>query len=96
MVPAYCHACGSAYPWTAQRIVGAHELADALHRLTPRERELLKRSIDELIADGPQTELAIVRFKTLIAKAGGEAAVTFREILIHVVSEAVRRAIWGA
>jgi hypothetical protein len=78
-----------------QRLLEAHELAGELDRLSPKERELLKKSIDELLADGPQTHLAALRFKRLVAKGGADAAAAFKEILVSVVSEAVRRAIWG-
>jgi hypothetical protein len=94
--PSYCPGCGSPYPWTEQRILEAQELADELDQLSLDERELLKKSIDDLLADGPRTQLASLRFKTLVAKAGADAAASFKEILVSVVSEAVRRVIWGA
>jgi hypothetical protein len=94
--PAYCPGCGSPFPWTEQRLLQAYALADDLEQLTPKERELLKQSIDELLADGPHAQLASVRFKKLVAKAGVQAAASFQEILVSIVSEAVRRLIWGA
>jgi hypothetical protein len=95
VVPAYCHGCGSAYPWTDKRTAAAKELVEELAHLKPHERELLKRTIDELVLDTPRTQLAIVRFKRLVAKAGPDAGIALRELLVLVVSEAVRRAIWG-
>lgn len=93
-LPAYCLACGAPYPWTEQRVLAAKEFADEIEHLKPHERELLKVSIDELLTDTPRTEIAIVRFKRLVAKAGEDAGVGLREILVSVVSEAVKRAIW--
>jgi hypothetical protein len=94
-VLAYCLHCGRAYPWTDRRVQAAKELANELAQLKPPERELLKRSIEELLDDTPRTQLAVVRFKRLVAKAGPEAGIALREMLVNVVSEAVRRAIWG-
>jgi hypothetical protein len=93
--PAYCGSCGAIFPWTRQRIEAAKQLADEAGRLSRRERELLKRSIDDLVRDTPATQLAAARFKRLAEKAGYGAAVAFREILVNVVSEAAKRAIWG-
>src|SRR5437763_69235 len=42
---AYCPECGTAHPWTEQRINAAKELADEIEHLKPQERALLKRSI---------------------------------------------------
>lgn len=94
-LPAFCLACGSPYPWTVQRVESAKELADELVQLKPRERVLLKQSIDDLLTESPRTELAIVRFKRLIAHSGEDTRIAFREMLVLVVSEAVRRALWG-
>jgi hypothetical protein len=94
-VPAYCLGCGAAYPWTERRIRAAKEVADEIEHLKPQERELLKRSIDDLLVDTPRTELAVVRFKRLLAKAGEDTNIALREILVLVVSDAVRHGIWG-
>jgi hypothetical protein len=95
-LPIYCLGCGSPYPWTERRINAAKELAAEIETLKPHERELLKRSIDDLLTDTPRTQLAVVRFKRLAAKAGEDARLGLREILVSLASEAVRRAVWGA
>ncbi len=91
-----CPSPATSMPWTESRIRAAKELADDIEHLRPRERELLKQSIDELLTDSPRADLAVVRFKRLIAKAGDDTHIALREILVLVVSDAVRRAIWGA
>ena len=93
--PSFCHKCGTPYPWTESRLEAAQELADELDDLTPREREVLKRSLDDLVADTPRTALAATTFKTLVAKAGPVVAAGFKEILIEVVTESAKRQIWG-
>lgn len=95
VVPAYCPSCGTPYPWTAARLRAAAELADLMERLTPRERQLLKDSIHSLACDGPSSPLAVVRLKQLLAKVGPAAADSFRQILTDILTEAVRKALWG-
>jgi hypothetical protein len=93
--PAYCGSCGAVFPWTRQWIEAAKQLADEAGRLSRRERELLKLSVDDLVRDTPATQLAAMRFERLAEKAGYGVAVALREILVNVVSEAAGKVIWG-
>jgi hypothetical protein len=93
--PVYWGSCGVILSWTRQRIEAVKQLADEAGRRSRRERELLKQAVDDLVRDTPAIQLAAVRFKRLAEKAGYGAAVAFREILVNVVSEAAKRAIWG-
>lgn len=93
--PNYCHGCGKPYPWTDATLGAARELADELDHLTPQEREILKGSLDDLVADTPRTALAATRFKKLVAKAGPVVAEGLRELLIGVVTESAKKMIWG-
>jgi hypothetical protein len=94
--PGYCHECGKPYPWTKTRLDAARLLTDEIAELDDSEKTLLKASIDELIADTPSTPLAVVRFKKYAAKGGRELAQGLKDILVDMVSETVRKAIWGA
>lgn len=94
-LPSYCHNCGAAYPWTEARLQAARELADELDDLTPDERDSLRGSLDDLVADTPRTPLAATRFKKLVAKAGPVVADGFKQMLIDVVSESAKKMIWG-
>jgi len=93
-VPSFCHACGKPYPWTAKKLDAARELAEETEGLEPDEVEKLKGSLDDLIRETPKTPVAAVRFKKLVAKAGAHTAQAFRDILVDVVSEAAKKAIW--
>ena len=93
--PSYCHKCGAAYPWTQARLQAARELADELDELSPDEIDVLKGSLDDLVADTPRTALAATRFKKLVAKVGPVVADGFKQILIDVVSESAKKMIWG-
>lgn len=93
-VPKFCSNCGAPYPWTENRLKAAHDLANEITEISEDERDILNQSLDELVKDTPQTQVATVRFKKIVSKAGKEVANAFREILIDIVSEAVRKMIW--
>lgn len=94
-LPSFCHDCGKAYPWTSRRLEAAKAYAQELNALTPEERVQLAVSLDELVKDTPMAQVAAGRFKRLAAKAGKEASGFFRDILVDVFSETVKKAIWG-
>ncbi len=92
--PGFCHNCGSTYPWTQKKLDAARELANELEELDAEEKSLLARSLDDLVRENPNTPVAVNRFKKLVAKAGAASAQGFRNILVDVLSEAVRKQIW--
>ena len=92
--PAFCHNCGRPYPWTDSKLRAARALSDELDNLTPDERDLLKKSLDDIVRDTPQTTLSALRFKKIAAKAGLTAANALRDILVDIVSEAAKKVIW--
>ena len=93
--PSYCHNCGGAFPWTVSSIEAAAELADELDALTAEEKEQLKSSFPDLVKNTPKTIVAETRFKKLMKKAGAEAYDGMKSILIDVVSEAVKKSVFG-
>lgn len=92
-IPAFCHTCGEPYPWTQAKIRAAKELAQLVDS-SPDDKKLLEASIDELVRDTPGATVAAVRFKGMVAKAGKTFADGFRDILVDVLSEAVKKTIW--
>lgn len=93
--PAFCPHCGSPYPWTANALVAAKSLTNEVEGLTPEDRQTLSTSIDDLVSEGPQADLAATRFRLISAKLGNQAVTAFRDILVNVVSESIKKAIWG-
>ena len=93
-VRALCHACGRPYPWTRTRIEAAKALAEEQDELTIADRLLLQSSIDDLVVDTPKTSVALIRFKKLMLKIGKQGADGFKDILVNVLSEAVRKQLW--
>ena len=93
-VRAYCHACGRPYPWTRAGIEAAKALAEELDGLNDAEKLLLQASIDDLVSDTPRTNVALIRFKKLMPKVGKQAADGFKNVLVNVLSESVRKQLW--
>ena len=95
-LPIFCPDCSKPYPWTEEKLKAAQELADEVENLSPEERDLLKKSIDDIVRETPHATVAVSRFKRLVAKAGPVAADMYREILLPLLSEAVKKAIWSS
>src|SRR6266567_8199701 len=89
--PDYCHSCGRAYQWTASRIEAAKDLALEAEGLDEDERDLLARSLDDIIKETPRTQLAASRFKRLMAKAGVGSAHALREFVVEIGRKRPRR-----
>ena len=93
--PKFCSTCGAPYPWTVTRLKAAHDHANKIKGISKEERKLLNLSIDELVRDTPQTNVAIVRLKKMMSKVGPEFYDVFKKVLIEIMSEAARKAIFG-
>jgi hypothetical protein len=92
--PAFCHGCGKPYPWTEKKIEAAKKWAQESWKLTQTERNQLEECLDHLICDTPQATVATKGFKMLVAKAGKTVADGFRDLLVEIVSESVKKQIW--
>lgn len=93
-VPKYCNSCGKPYPWTQSAIDSAKELIE-MSELDSTDKESFNESIPDLLVDTPKTKLAITKFKIYTSKIGSGIADGLKEVLVDVVSETVKRAIWG-
>lgn len=92
--PSFCHNCGKPYPWTERALQAARELALETDSLTSDEKQTLTKSLDDLVRDTPQTQVAIVRFKKLAQKAGSTVADGLKSVLVSVITEAAKKQIW--
>jgi hypothetical protein len=93
--PRFCHNCGKPYPWTARTLEAAKVDALELQTLTTEERVQLAQSLDDLVKDTPMAQVAAGRFKRLASKAGRGAPECFKDVLVDLVSETVKKTIWG-
>lgn len=92
--PQFCYQCGNPYPWLETKIQAARELAQELDNISDDEKEILVKSIDEIVIDTPKTEVAAIRLKKILSKSGQQVAEAFKNILVSVVSESVKKMIW--
>lgn len=89
--PRHCHACGNPFPWTEAATRAWLELVEESEGLPKDEKERLKGSIDDLIADTPGTNVAVMRVKKWLAKAGREVGAAVKQIVLDVGTEAVKK-----
>ena len=93
--PAFCYQCGQPFPWTVAALRAAEDLTDEMDALSDDEKVSLKKTLPDLVRETPRARVAQTRFKKLMNKAGGEAAAGIRSLLTDIVSETVRKALFG-
>jgi hypothetical protein len=77
------------------RLDAARELIEFEDKLTTKEKELLKNSLDDIIAENPKTEIAAIKFKHIMAKVGQETAKASRDIIVNIASETAKKILLG-
>jgi hypothetical protein len=92
--PCFCIYCGNPFPWTESKLIAAHELANEVEDLTEEDRNILQTSIDDLVKDTPSSNLSAIRFKKVMQKVGPAVASMFREILVDVLSETIKKSLF--
>ncbi|MEA4866689.1 MAG: DUF2321 domain-containing protein [Sphaerochaeta sp.] len=93
--PSFCHNCGRPFPWTERSLQAASELMELSGKLEDAELIQFRTDLDSLMKDTPQTKVASFRVKTFLSKVGKEIASGVRDILVDIVSETAKKAIWG-
>jgi hypothetical protein len=58
--------------------------------LEVHERDQLRRSIDHIIRQTPQTPQAVRRINEALSRVGGETAETLRELFLSIASAEVK------
>ena len=93
--PSFCYNCGNAFPWTERKIASAVELIEVGAELSSEELQEFRTDLSELTKDSPKTQVASLRFKKVMTKVGTSIASGVRDIVVDVLSEAAKKAIWG-
>ena len=93
--PKFCVSCGDPYPWTSTALEAALEYADEAENLSSEQREELKSGIRDLVQESPKTPLAIIRVKRLLVTAGSGIADATKKVLTDIISEVVKRQLFG-
>jgi hypothetical protein len=73
----------------------AQKIAETIESLSVDERKELKNILGDIVHETSQARIAETKFNGLIKKAGKDAYDAIKSILIDVVSEAVRKTIFG-
>jgi hypothetical protein len=94
--PAFCFQCGNPFPWTADKVSAAKELADELDGISADDLSKLKSAIDDVTSGGPRGELGAVRIKKMVGKAGGAVDNALWKITVDIASEAARKIMLGS
>ena len=92
--PPFCAECGKAFPWTEARLSAAREIADELE-VSDDDKEKLKGSLDDLVRESPKTEVAKLKFKNVMRKAGSASLDIMKDTLSDVLSEVVKKSLFG-
>lgn len=90
--PSFCFNCGEMLPWTFKAIEAACELAS--DNLQKTEIDNLRKSLDEITRDTPYTVIAVKRIKEILPKIPNGLGKAFREILISIMTEAAKKAMF--
>jgi hypothetical protein len=93
--PAFCHECGEPYPWTEQRLAAVKQLTDEVAEFSAEEREQFQQSVNDIVKQTPNTPVAVNRLRRLMSKGGQWVTEGLRTILVDVLSEAIKKQIWG-
>ncbi|MDQ3837130.1 MAG: DUF2321 domain-containing protein [Thermoproteota archaeon] len=94
--PRFCIACGNPFTWFETKVNAAKELAGMHKDLNDKERELLKKSFDDLIEDNAKSEVAAIKIKPiLLNKLKQGAQDTLYRFAIDVASETSKKILMG-
>lgn len=95
---AYCVHCGVALPWTESHFNAVREVASYIDGLNDADRRTLEEILPDLASrePTPRTELGIIKMKGLFKKGGSAFLEASNKLLVDVLSEAVKKSLFGA
>ena len=88
--PQYCLACGRPFPWTEQVISAVRMAFRELVDLDRYERDQLRRSLEHITHETPETRAAVERINAALARIGGETAHSLRALFLDIAVESVK------
>jgi hypothetical protein len=93
--PCFCHSCGKPYPWVEKKLGVGTALIQEMQGLSDSEKDALSKSLGDLVRDVPETEVAVVRFKKYLPKAGAAVYDAFKAVMISVATDEVKKKLFG-
>lgn len=94
-IPNFCIHCGQAYPWVAERLKAAEELADLIDEMSDEDKRLLTKTFNDLVRETPRSQVAALQFKKVVSQTEQHIKAAFRDILLDVVTEPVKKLLFG-
>lgn len=93
--PSFCFNCGNPFPWTERKIEATIELIQTDGNISDEELSQFRNDLGDLVKDSPKVQVASLRFKQTMSKVGSSVASGARDIIVDILSEAAKKAIWG-
>jgi hypothetical protein len=91
VLPLFCAKCGKPYPWTEKKIHISQMLIAESEDISPEEKEIMSKSIDDIIKDTPETIYSANRIKKILPKFGKGIAKVLRDIFVDIASDAAKK-----
>jgi len=92
--PSYCFNCGKPFPWTASAIEATKDILLLSDVIDSNDLALVDETYRDLIIETPKTQVAAMKFKILLGKAGKVTSDAIYQVMVDVLSEAVKKTIW--
>lgn len=93
--PSYCYKCGHPFPWTEKLLNNAVEIISLDENLSKEEKDIIKNAIPDLIVETPSAPVAVAKYRKFIPKAASYTKDGIKNLLVDVVSETIKKSIWG-
>lgn len=93
IAPQFCQYCGKPFPWTQSQLHAAKQLIQLEGRLSQKEKETLKVTLDDIISENPRTKLSAIKFKYIITKTG--ITKPLRDIVVDIASDTAKKILLG-
>lgn len=98
-IAAFCHDCGSPYPWTREQVEGLKMYIDEISELNQGERERLKDVAYHIVVETPRSKAAALRYQNALdkieqaEKGSREGSASFAQFLFGLATEGVKEVI---
>ena len=92
--PKFCDNCGTPFPWTKSKLTEAKELTQLSDTLSAEEKTDFNESLENLVKN-TKVPVAEVKVKKYLGKVGKEMSKAMRDILVDIVSESIKKSLWG-
>lgn len=92
--PSYCFNCGNPFPWTSSALEATKDILLLSEAIDSSELATIEDTYRDLIIETPKTQVAAMRFKRLLSKSGKTASDAIYQVMVDVLSEAVRKTVW--